>query len=87
MLIHRRKAGEALLIGNSIEIRVISVGKNVVLGVIAPRNVSISACKVGDAAMENTIAASHAAGFDRKMRGASRESAPVVFAFDSDSPE
>jgi carbon storage regulator CsrA len=87
VLIHRRKVGEALLIGNSIEIRVISVGKEVVLGIIAPRHVSISACKVGEAAMENTIAASHAAGFDRKMRGASRKSTTVVLAFESDSPE
>jgi carbon storage regulator CsrA len=87
VLIHRRKVGEALLIGDEIEIRVISVGKKVVLGIIAPLHVSISTCKVGEAAMQNTIAASHAAGFDRRMRGASRKSTPVVLAFDSDSPE
>jgi carbon storage regulator CsrA len=87
LLIHRRKAGEALLIGDSIEIRVISVGKKVVLGIIAPRGVSVSACKVGDAAMENTIAASHAAGFGRMIRVASRKSTPVVLSFDSPAPE
>jgi len=87
LLIHRRKAGEALLIGASIEIRIISVGKNVILGIIAPREVSISACKISAAAMDNTIAASHAAGFERMMRGASRKNAPLVLGFESDSKE
>jgi carbon storage regulator CsrA len=87
LLIHRRKAGEALLIGDSIEIRVISVGRKVVLGIIAPRDVSVCACKIGDVAMENTIAATHAAGLDRMIRHASRRNTPVVLCFGSDAPE
>lgn len=87
MLIHRRKAGEALLIGDSIEIRVISVGRKVVLGIIAPRDVTVTSCKVGEAAMENTIAASYAARIDRIIKGASRASTPVVFSFPLPEPE
>jgi sRNA-binding carbon storage regulator CsrA len=75
------------MIGDSIEIRIISSGKKVVLGIIAPRGVSVSACKVSDAAMENTIAASHAAGFGRMIRVASRKGTPVVMSFDSPAPE
>ena len=81
-MIHRRKAGEALLIGDSVEIRVISVGKKVVLGIIAPRDVSVKACKISEAAMDNTIAASYAAGIDRLISGASRKSAPVLLSFE-----
>jgi len=87
LLIHRRKAGEALLIGESIEIRVISVGKKVVLGIIAPRDIAVAACRVSDAAMENTIAASHSANIDRMIRGASRKDVPVVLSFEANSPE
>ena len=87
MLIHRRKAGEALLIGGSIEIRVLSVGKNVVLGIIAPREISVSARKISEVAMENTIASCHIDSLDRLIRGASRKNKPVVVCLDSAAPE
>jgi carbon storage regulator CsrA len=87
LLIHRRKVGEALRIGDSVEIRIISVGKKVVLGIIAPREVSVVACRVSGAAMDNTIAASLSADMDRKLRAASRKATPVILSLLQEAPE
>jgi hypothetical protein len=70
-----------------VEIRIISVGKKVVLGIIAPREVSVVACRISDAAMENTIAASLSADMDRKLRAASRKDTPVVLSLQPEIPE
>lgn len=82
MLIHRGRAGEALLIGDNIEIRIISVRSKVVLGIIAPREVPVTARAVGEVAMENTVAATHAGDLNRILSGASRQDPPVVMAFE-----
>jgi carbon storage regulator len=66
VLISRRKEGEALLIGDGIELRVVSVHKKkVVLGVIAPRNVKISARKLNEAEKANTMAAVSSLNLDQ----------------------
>jgi carbon storage regulator len=60
MLISRRKEGETVQVGEDIEIRIVSVRKKkVILGIIAPRNVRISATKLSDAEMANTMAAAN----------------------------
>jgi carbon storage regulator len=60
MLISRRKEGETVLIGDDIEIRVVSVRKKkVILGIIAPRDVRIVATRMNEAELENTLAAAH----------------------------
>jgi carbon storage regulator len=42
MLVLTRRAGQALLIGGSIEVRVVRIdGDRVVLGVVAPREVAV----------------------------------------------
>jgi sRNA-binding carbon storage regulator CsrA len=79
VLIHRRKEGEALLIGDSIEIRIIRVRTKVVLGVIAPRDVPVSVRTVSQAAMENTVAACEAAHITR-MKGLSAGAEAVVLS-------
>lgn len=69
MLISRRKEGEALLIGDSIEIRIVGVRKKkVVLGIIAPRDVLISTAKLTAAELENTMAAAHSADLAEFLR-------------------
>jgi carbon storage regulator len=60
VLISRRKEGEALRIGDEIEIRVIDVRKRkVILGVLAPRHVRITSTKLTDAELANTMAAAN----------------------------
>jgi len=62
MLISRRKQGDTLSIGDDVEIRIVDVRKNkVILGIIAPRDVKITAAKLSDVAMANTMAAVNAA--------------------------
>jgi carbon storage regulator len=58
MLVIRRKAGEALLIGDSIEIEVIDVSPTrVKLGIKAPESVSILRKEIREAAEHNREAA------------------------------
>lgn len=80
MLISRRKEGEALFIGDDIEIRIIDVRKKkVILGIIAPRDVKITAEKLTDAAMANTMAAVHSASVDKLLlQGSSSQAESVV---------
>jgi carbon storage regulator len=60
MLISRRKEGETVLIGDDIEIRIVSIRrKKVILGIIAPRDVRIAATKLNDAELANTMAAAN----------------------------
>jgi len=70
MLISRRKEGESLLIGENVEVRIVSVrGKKVILGVVAPRDVRIAATKLTNAEMSNTTAAVHSSNVDRLLNG------------------
>jgi carbon storage regulator len=60
MLISKRKEGETLRIGDNIELRIVSVRKKkVIIGIIAPREVSITATKLTDVEMANTMAAAN----------------------------
>lgn len=60
MLISRRKEGETVRVGDDVEIRIVSVRKKkVILGIIAPRDVRISATKLSDAEMATTMAAAN----------------------------
>jgi len=66
VLISRRREGEALLIGEEIEIRIVSVRKKkVILGVIAPRERKIMTAKLSDAEMANTMAAANSINIDQ----------------------
>ena len=80
MLISRRKEGEALAIGNDVEIRIISVRKKkVILGIIAPRDVRITATKLSEAEMANTIAAANPIGLDDLLHAPRQKGEQVVF--------
>lgn len=70
MLISQRKEGDVLIIGDGVEIRIISVRKKVVLGIIAPKDVKVTALKLSDVALENTLAAAHTLDFGRTFAGA-----------------
>lgn len=60
MLISRRKEGDSILIGDGVEIRIVSVRKKkVILGIIAPRDVRIGTARLSEAELENTMAAAH----------------------------
>jgi len=60
MLISRRKEGETVLIGDDIEVRIISLRKKkVILGIIAPRDVRIAATRLNEVEMANTMAAAN----------------------------
>jgi carbon storage regulator len=78
MLISRRKEGETVLIGDDIEIRIISLRKKkVILGIIAPRDVKIVAAKLDEAEMANTMAAANSIELPRN------ENEQVVFLLGS----
>lgn len=86
MLISRRKEGETVLIGNEIEIRVVSVRKKkVILGIIAPRDVRITAAKLGDAEMANTMAAANSIELADLLHVGSDEQEQVVFVLEANS--
>lgn len=83
MLISRRREGESLLIGDHVEVRVISVrGKRVILGVVAPRELKVAASKLSDAELTNTIAAAQSGNVSRLLNGrnGSAEAAILFFA-------
>jgi len=62
MLVMRRRAGEALLIGGEIEIEILEVGPTrVKLGIVAPANLAISRKEVALTRSENVTAARSAA--------------------------
>lgn len=83
MLISRRKEGETLLIGDGIEIRIVSVRKKkVILGIIAPRNLRISSAKLNEAEMENTMAAANSLDLT-DLLSAPAEEEPVLFLLES----
>lgn len=69
MLISRRKEGETLRISGDIEVRIVSIRKNkVILGVIAPRDVKITAGKLDQTEMANTMAAVSSARLDQFLQ-------------------
>jgi carbon storage regulator len=63
MLIIRRHAGQAILIGDSIEIEIMEVGHGrVKLGIHAPAEVPVQRSEVAATGEQNRKAASHTAG-------------------------
>ena len=79
MLLSKRKVGEMLLIGENIELRIISVHKkNVILGIIAPRDVKITATKLSDAAMANTMAAANSSNVREFIHTCMRKDDPPL---------
>jgi carbon storage regulator len=87
VLISRRKEGETLLIGDEIELRIVSVRKKkVIFGIIAPREVRITATKLNDAEMANTMAAANSVDIDQFLHSSSGEAERVLFLLEgSDS--
>ncbi|HEX4771621.1 MAG TPA: carbon storage regulator [Bryobacteraceae bacterium] len=70
MLISRRKEGETLFIGEDIEVRIVSVRKKkVIFGVVAPKDIKVTAARLSPAALANTIAAVHSVNLDRLLPG------------------
>lgn len=58
MLVMRRRQGEAILIGEDVEIRILSIdGTRVKIGILAPRSVPVSAREIELVRKENRQAA------------------------------
>ena len=54
----RRRQGEAILIGEGVEIRILSIdGTRVKMGILAPRSVPVTACEIELVRKENRQAA------------------------------
>jgi carbon storage regulator len=84
VLISRRKEGEAIQIGDDVEVRIVSVRKRkVILGIIAPKNVKITANKLSDAELENTAAAANAADISDLLPPTQGPAEQVVFVLDA----
>lgn len=82
MLISRRKEGESLLIGDNIEVRIVSVrGKKVILGVVAPRDVKIAAIRLTEAELSNTLAAAQSSNVNLLLNGRSGAGESAVLLF------
>ncbi|MFZ0430944.1 MAG: carbon storage regulator CsrA [Acidobacteriota bacterium] len=59
MLVFTRKSGESLMIGDEIEIRILSVGSEQVrVGISAPRRIPVHRREVYDAIVEQNLRAS-----------------------------
>jgi carbon storage regulator len=59
MLVFTRKKGESLVIGNEIEVTILSVGTgNVKVGISAPRHISVHRHEVFEAIKRENVAAS-----------------------------
>ena len=59
MLVFTRKSGESLMIGDEIEIRILSVGsEQVKVGIEAPRRIPVHRREVFDAIVEQNLKAS-----------------------------
>ncbi len=58
MLVFTRKKGESLVIGNEIEVTILSVGSgNVKVGITAPRHISVHRNEVFEAIKRENLAA------------------------------
>jgi carbon storage regulator len=58
MLVFTRKKGESLVIGNEIEVTILSVGSgNVKVGITAPRHISVHRHEVFEAIKRENLAA------------------------------
>lgn len=79
MLISRRKEGETLLIGEDIEIRIVSIRKKkVIFAVVAPREVKIGVGKLSAEAFANTAAAVHSADLGQFLQAAAADAEKPV---------
>jgi len=58
MLVMRRREGEAILVGDDVEIRILAIGRNKVkIGITAPRDIPVVAREVELVRSENLVAA------------------------------
>lgn len=63
MLIMQRRVGEAILLGDDVEVRILSIGRNrVKVGITAPRATIVRACEIELVRDENRAAAQLPAG-------------------------
>jgi len=81
MLISQRKEGEAVNIGDDIEIRIISVGGEVLISIIAPRDVKVTTRKLSDFALENTMAAAHGLNREKPFAAPPEGEQCIVLSF------
>jgi carbon storage regulator len=58
MLVFTRKKGESLIIGNEIEVTILSIGAAVKVGITAPRQISVHRHEVYEAIKRENLAAS-----------------------------
>lgn len=58
MLVFTRKKGESLIIGNEIEVTILSIGSGVKVGITAPRHISVHRHEVYEAIKKENLAAS-----------------------------
>jgi len=59
VLVFTRKKGESLIIGNEIEVSILSVsGGNIKVGISAPRHISVHRQEVYEAILRENVAAS-----------------------------
>jgi carbon storage regulator len=87
MLISRRKEGDTVRIGDDIEVRIVSVRKKkVILGIIAPRDVRISATKLSDAEMATTMAAANSIDLADLLHAPQPSGEAVVFLLETAKP-
>ena len=63
MLVMRRRAGDAILIGDDIQIEVIEVSPNrVKLGIVAPAHMAVTRKEVVTTRQQNVAASQHVSG-------------------------
>jgi carbon storage regulator len=86
MLISRRKEGETINVGDDVEIRIVAVRrKKVILGIIAPRDVRITATKLTEAEMANTMAAANSVELNDLPHAPRDEQEQVLFLLEVQS--
>jgi carbon storage regulator len=65
LLVFTRKAGEGLVIGGEVEIRILSVERDhVKVGIVAPRQISVHRHEVHEAIVKENLAASKSSAGD-----------------------
>jgi carbon storage regulator len=84
MLIIRRHAGQAIRVGDAIEIEIMEIGHGrVKLGIHAPAEVPVQRSEVAATGEQNRKAASHTAGalltLAAEIRSRTRADAPICF--------
>lgn len=79
MLISRRREGDIIRIGDDIEIRIVSVRRSkVLIGVVAPREVKVTASRLSPIEMANTMAAADSDNLGKLLTGTPAAAEPAV---------